>query len=148
MSDPADPTAPDDFDAEIAKMLGHIEEYKEKEYQRLKTDHDRLYGSQGDLFGEIDGLKLDDVRHYLLQLLILEEVLGTVTDSRNTVFQVMKEKRLPVRTVKAALKIAKSRAKRDSSVEVLDACVRVAEVLLAQQTGTTGMDPETGEIRE
>ena len=144
--------AEDDFDAQLEQMMGHIEEWKEKEYHRLKAEHDRKYGHQLSLLGEVDGVHLADVRHYLIQLLILEEVLSTLNDSRNTVYQVMKEKRLPVKTVKASLKIAKARRKRDASVEVLEACIQVADTLLAQQEGhgepsAQGYDPETGEVQ-
>ena len=119
----------------IDAMIQQIEAWKEAEYQRLKADHAAKFGEQLDLVQVVEGIDMAQVRDYLLKLNAIEELLAHVSQQRTEIYAAMRDKGLPEKTIRSALKIARATRKRDTSPEVLDACVKLALSLLPEDEG-------------
>jgi len=116
----------------IDTMIQQIEAWKEAEYQRLKADHAAKFGEQLDLVQVVEGIDMAQVRDYLLKLNAIEELLTHVSQQRTEIYGAMRDKGLPEKTIRSALKIARATRKRDTSREALDACVKLALLLLPE----------------
>ena len=118
------------FSDEVATMIEQLEAWKERQYHRLKAEYDAKHGEQLTLLDPVEGVDMVQVRDCLLQLNAIETVLGEIGEMRTALYQDMKERGFPAKTIRAALKIARARQKRDASVDVLEACIRIAASLL------------------
>lgn len=143
----------DEWAAEMERLVSQVHEWKEATYQRLKAEHEARYGEQLPLMdAEVEGVKMADVRQYLLKLNAIETVLEQINATRTDLYKQMREAGLPDKTIRSALKIARATHKRDTSRAVLDACVAVALSLMPDdeepEHDTRDFNAETGEVYE
>jgi len=121
--------------AEMDGLIQQLEDYKERQYQKLKVEHDLKHGEQLALLQEVEGVPMAGVRDYFVKLLAIEQVLEEINAQRTAIYADAKDKAYPVKTMRSAIKIARAEAKRDASKDVLAACVAVARSLLPDEDG-------------
>jgi uncharacterized protein (UPF0335 family) len=127
----------DDMD----QMIDQLEEWKERQYQRLKAEHDGKYGEQLALLEEVEGVPMAGVRDYFVKLLAIEALLEEVNAQRTAIYADAKDKAYPVKTMRSAIKIARAEQKRDASKDVLTACIAVARSLLPAEEAERSTRP-------
>jgi hypothetical protein len=123
---PRDDQPDTDRSAHIQRMIEDMEAWVARVYQAYKENKDRD-SAQLDLLAPIDGVDMNVVLDYLLKLGAIEVVLGRIGVARTAIYADMRGKRLPEKTIRNAIKIARATLKAtDSTPAVLDAAVRLA----------------------
>ena len=85
-----------------------------------------LPGTLPEVPAKVDNISMDLVREYLARLNALEDEMQLLRDSLRDLRAEMMDKALPVKTITAALKMVRAKAKAvDGTPEMLAACVSI-----------------------
>lgn len=101
----------------------------------------------------VEGVTMALVRDYFARLLAIEEQMDIYREQQRELWQGVKDKALPAKTMRSALKIARARQKIDASKAVLEACIAVALALLPpeeeedEKPTRDTVNMTTGEVR-
>jgi hypothetical protein len=118
---------------DLDRLMADVEGWLAEELVRRRTAHEAQHGAQLALLAPIEGINMVQVRDYLMQLHALETVLDLLGSQRTALYAEMKDRGLPHRTIKAALRIARATLKRDASQAVLDKMVALALSLMPEE---------------